>query len=626
MTKKLLNIAAAACIAGGLAACGGGADPSSTSGPVAPGTQALRTRLAEAPAAGPQFTDFMTALDWAPSAFPQYFSGASADGYATIGGWGTFYYRAWGNTGNYIGILGDASGTSAYAYGPMTGYGVQRVGALSDFACSVYDCSTTQPPPAWSGFGRDWRHSAVSGVATQDLNRIAWSTSIDLQPQYTDSGALLIHYGSPVVTARNTVVLPVKTGAANGWRVEARSGADGTLLWSADTDYAMPTHRWMPSYNLALTPGGRLLAPGGAGRVLVRGNPDSAQGTTSAIAFYGNDVYAANAGAYNQAITINTPLTTDAAGNVFFGFVATGANPANLKSGIARIGADGQGTWIAASEAASDAGISKVQTNSAPAVSADQSTVYVAVNADPVTGQVQRGYLLALDSTTLAVKAKVALIDPKSGQNARVSDDSTASPSISPEGKVYFGVLETTFASHNARGWLLQFNADLTPGGAPGGFGWDDTASVIPSLMVPSYTGTSSHLLAVKYNNYAGVGTGDGQNMLAILDPSSTQTDPISGLPIMREVLTIVGPTHESGSTGPVKEWCINTMAADPLTRSVVVNSEDGILYRWDLATNTLSQSIRLTEGLGEAYTPTAVGADGKIYAVSNARLFSVGR
>jgi hypothetical protein len=67
-------------------------------------------------------------------------------------------------------------------------------------------------------------------------------------------------------------------------------------------------------------------------------------------------------------------------------------------------------------------------------------------------------------------------------------------------------------------------------------------------------------------------------------------------------------------------------MAADPQRRSILVNSEDGLLYRWDLATNTLSQSVRLGNGLGQAYTPTAIGPDGAVYAISNARLFAVGR
>jgi hypothetical protein len=143
---------------------------------------------------------------------------------------------------------------------------------------------------------------------------------------------------------------------------------------------------------------------------------------------------------------------------------------------------------------------------------------------------------------------------------------------------------------------------------------------------VPAYSGTSAYLLGVKYNNYEGTGTGDGRNRIAVIDPNASQTDPISGVPIMKEVLTILGPTFETGSTTAVKEWCINTMAVDPASSSILANSEDGWLYRWDLRTpDTFSQRIRLTAGLGEAYTPTAIGADGAVYAINDSTLFSVG-
>ena len=39
--------------------------------------------------------------------------------------------------------------------------------------------------PAWLGFARDAQHAAQSAIATQDLNRIAWSTPLDLAPQHT---------------------------------------------------------------------------------------------------------------------------------------------------------------------------------------------------------------------------------------------------------------------------------------------------------------------------------------------------------------------------------------------------------------------------------------------------------
>ena len=58
--------------------------------------------------------------------------------------------------------------------------------------------------------------------------------------------------------------------------------------------------------------------------------------------------------------------------------------------------------------------------------------------------------------------------------------------------------------------------------------------------------------------------------------------------------------------------------------KSTAANNEDGIMYRWDLTNNTLSQSIRLTNGIGQAYTPTLVGADGTVYAIANATLYAI--
>lgn len=478
--------------------------------------------------------------------------------------------------------------------------------------------------PAWFGYGRDAQHTAASAIASQNLGQIAWTAPVDLAPQYTPSGALLTHYGSPVVTTQNTVVIPVKTGAAGGYRVEGRNGANGALVWSAVTDYALPPHNWVPPYNVLLTPQGRLYAPGAGGKLLMRTDPSATTGTFATQVFYGAAAYNANPAAFDGSVFINTPLTADAQGNIFFGFRVTGTNPANLVSGIARVAPDGTGIWVGAAAAAGDAAIQKPATNCAPALSNDGSTIYIAVNINPTAGVTQRGYLLALDSTTLATRAAIALVDPNLGTAARISDDGTSSPVIGPDDRVFYGVLEGQFPTHNARGWLLQFDALLNPAGVPGSFGWDVSPSVIPASMVPSYAGPSTYLLAQKYNNYLGVGSGDGLNRLAVLDPRASQADPVvPAVQVMREVMTILGPTQDGNTTGR-REWCINTMATDPMRGSILANNEDGRMYRWDLATNTLSQSIQLNAGLGQAYTPTLVGADGGVYAISNATLYAI--
>ena len=263
--------------------------------------------------------------------------------------------------------------------------------------------------------------------------------------------------------------------------------------------------------------------------------------------------------------------------------------------------------------------MTEVVYNCAPALSADIGTLYVAVSDG------SSGYLVALDSTNLTPVTHVRLKDPKSGQAAFLSDDGTASPTVGTDGDVYYGVLENPLGENHYRGWLLHFDSTLSTPRTPASFGWDDTASLVPASIVPSYGGTSSYLLMTKYNDYSDPGIGgSGLNKVAVLDPDATQTDPTTGVPVMKEILTQIGPTPNPDLPG-VKEWCINSAAVDLATKSIMVNNEDGKLYRWDLTTNTLSQQIVLTPGIGEAYTPTLIGPDGTVYAINNATLFAVG-
>jgi hypothetical protein len=479
----------------------------------------------------------------------------------------------------------------------------------------------------WSGYARTPQHDALADVAAQSLQQIRWQTPVDLQPQYVGT-FLLIHYGSPLATRKNTIVVPVKTGATEGFSIEGRRGVDGSLLWSQASDYVLPPHDWTPSFAPALGRN-KLWIPGLGGTLLSRTRVDA---TTNArigrVAFYGNDDYEADPSAYAGTVFINTPLTVDKRGNVYFGFQVTGVNPSGIESGIARVSNRGVGTWVSAAAASGDAAMRKVPHGSAPAVSRDAKTLYVAVNDSNGWGS-GVGYLLALDAKTLALQAKVRLRDPKVPANdAFLNDNGTASPTIGPDGDVYFGVLENPFPSNHARGWLLHFDGGLVPQGAPGAFGWDDTASIVPRALVPSYLGTSEYLLMTKYNDYAGVG-GDGVNRIAIVDPNDSMTDPVSGIAVMKEVLTVAGPTPDDdfpGSPTAVREWCINTAAVDPVTKSVLANNEDGKLYRWDLASGALTENVVLTAGLGQAYTPTLIGPDGTVYAINDAMLFAVGQ
>lgn len=480
--------------------------------------------------------------------------------------------------------------------------------------------AVADPVPEWRGYGRDEQHNGQSPVASQSLASFHWKTPVDLNPQ-RQGGELLIHYASAMITAANTVLLPVKTGATGGFQVEAHDGATGTLIWKRSTGYILPPHDWTPSFPAHLTAQNVLAFAGPGGTVRTRETPDSATGKFRTLSFYGLSEYRAHKATYNANVVVDTPITADDAGNLYFGFVVLGSTPADLVSGIARISPKGRGTWISARDAANDSGISQVAMNCAPAISKDQKTVYITVTNG------YNGYLLGLDSKTLQQKYRTTLIDPSSGQPAYVIDDSSASPTVGPDGDVYFGVLEDSNIGHDGRGWLLHFNATLSQQKTPGSFGWDATVSIVPTSAVPSYTGTSPYLLMSKYNNYIGFGPdGDGHNRIAILDPDATQQDEYSNATVMKEILTILDPNQYPGEPqGAVYEWCINSAVVDPATKSIIANAEDGTAYRWDLTTNTLSEVLPLNAPEPEAYTTTLIGPDGTVYVTNNGMLYAIG-
>ena len=266
--------------------------------------------------------------------------------------------------------------------------------------------------------------------------------------------------------------------------------------------------------------------------------------------------------------------------------------------------------------------------NSAPALSNDGSTLYVAVNDGNGFG-FATGYLLALDSHTLATIAAVRLKDPSAGRDATMPDDGTSSPTVGPDGDVYFGVLENPFGPNHFRGWLLHFDAMLQPSGAPGAFGWDDTASIVPASMVAV---VSRHVDLPADDEVQQLRRRGRRRRQPDRDPRPERSD---DRPDLGRDGDARGP-HRGGSdtgsgAGPafpnaVREWCINTAAVDPVTKSILANSEDGKLYRWDMTTDALTESIVLTAGLVEAYTPTLIGPDGTVYAINDATLFAVGQ
>jgi hypothetical protein len=413
------------------------------------------------------------------------------------------------------------------------------------------------------------------------MNRILWSATVDATHNPTAS-----HYAAPLITASNTIIVPTVASSSN-YNIKVYEGGTGRLKYTLTNDYRVLRNLsglrlvYQPVL-VALHSALRLYYPGAGGTVYYVENPDSDTPSPSVqICFYTNLAgYASNAATFNSSLFIYAPLTASTNGDIYFAYRGPIPTINTNGGGFVRIDANGNSTYV------TNVGSSM---NCAPALSNDGSTIYFGNTAT----------LVGLDSQTLATKyvGSLGVYGP--------DDAKTSSPTVGPDGEVYLG-----------GDWLFHFSGDLATRKLNGVYGYDYTMAVVPSSVVPSYRGPSPYLLFSKYNDYA------TRNRIAVLDPNVRQYSANFGGTAMREVLTALSPTGSTFFT----EWCINTAAVNPSDSSVFAPNEDGRLYRWDLAANCLSESIALTNGVGEPYVPTCMGPDGAIYTIIGGTMYAIGQ
>jgi hypothetical protein len=215
---------------------------------------------------------------------------------------------------------------------------------------------------------------------------------------------------------------------------------------------------------------------------------------------------------------------------------------------------------------------------------------------------------------------------------ARILDDSSSSPTIAPDGSILYG----SYTRYDfARGHLLKFSSGGQFLGAYS-FGWDSTPAV--------YAHNGTYSIVIKDNEYGGGPQfGSYCNVDAICPPRQngpffiTQLDPNLNVEWKFQNTntqactrnadgTITCVPNASGNQWPNVgfEWCINAPVVDA-NGIVYANSEDGNLYAIKQG-GTLNANIFLQLALGAAYTPLAIGPDGKIYTENAGHLFVVGQ
>ena len=222
-------------------------------------------------------------------------------------------------------------------------------------------------------------------------------------------------------------------------------------------------------------------------------------------------------------------------------------------------------------------------------------------------------------------------VDPGTNEPGpgRVFDDATSSPTIAPDGSIFFGAL-TVY--NYEQGNLMHFSSQ---GGFLGafGFGWDTTPAI--------YTHDGTYSVITKNNHYS-VGSYCGVEAFCPSDrtssnPSSpeayfiTQLSPSLAIEwSFQNTNTLSCKRDDQGNITCTSdhphgfEWCVNAAVVD-INGVVYANSEDGNLYAINPG-GSLKQRIFQQSALGAAYTPASLGSDGKIYSQNSGRLFVVGQ
>lgn len=468
----------------------------------------------------------------------------------------------------------------------------------------------------WPQWGRTSLHTSSIPVRGQSpslkLADITYDPFIS-QEKAEEGGELLAHYQVPLVDGNN-VLMEFKTGnyvpcnppgsgrpypcgpdAWNNeiWNERAFTWQSGVLVesWNFQSDWKPEPNTdsggnhfdglagWEPVFHAALW-NGFVYVPGAGGTVYQVDESDGSL-VTQLNPF----------GSIDTNRYVSGPLTIDANGSLYYNVIQLDpTNPWSVDirgAWLIRIAPTGQVRIASYSKLApascSGCGSQRPGINVAPAISSDGKTIYTASLAHLNSGN---AFMLAVNSN-LTPQWQSSLTVNNGKIKGSITDLSSASPVVLPDGSVLYGVLTPT----SDRGTMIKFSS-TGQYLANFNFGWDDTPAVY------SHDGTYS--IITKDNHYD---TG-GPYYISQLD---------SNLTIEWQFKS---PTNF--------EWCVNAPAVDK-NGTAYADSEDGNVYVINQG-GTLKGKLFLQSAVGAAYTPIAIGRDGKIYTENDGVLFVVGQ
>jgi len=499
-------------------------------------------------------------------------------------------------------------------------------------------------------------------------------------------GDLLAHYPVPLIDGEDVVLLR-KSGSLSDllqretqiWNVVDMRRVNGQLTthWMYTSDWKpvpFGAASWEPVYHPAIG-ADAVWAPGAGGTIDKLNRETGAR--IQRFNPFGTSI--------DPTIFVSGPPAIDQAGNIYYNAIQlTKSGPWDNdppNSWLVRVGADGsigKATFTSLTPSAPDAnaqclgvfdvselpwpptpaavppsarcGPQRPGINVAPAVGTD-GTIYtisrahfngrygflVAVNPDltpkwaaSMRNRFQDGCDVAVPPSGSPGGCRAGAtrgVDPSDNQagSGAVSDNSTASPVVLPDGNILYGA----YTRYNyAQGHLMMFGADGHYAGAYG-WGWDLTPAV--------YRHAGTYSVILKENHYGAGSYCNDPNVCPLDRSSTTPGDP--EVYYIAQINSSLQPDWKFKSTNTEScsrltngslacvsdhpdgfEWCVNAVAVD--ARGVVyADSEDGNLYAIAQG-GILEQRIFLRLALGAAYTPTSIGPDGRVYTQNDGNLF----
>ena len=222
-------------------------------------------------------------------------------------------------------------------------------------------------------------------------------------------------------------------------------------------------------------------------------------------------------------------------------------------------------------------------------------------------------------------------VDPATNElpAARVHEDSSACPTVAPDGTVLYGA----YTRYNFdQGHLLKFSSTGQFLGSYN-FGWDTTDGI--------YVHDGTYSIVFKENHYGDVGSYCNDDDICPPDRTATYPSNPEAYFVTQLNPSLVpewqwqNANTESCVRNPDNsiscvsdhpngfEFCVNHVAIDA-NGVVYANSEDGNLYAIAQG-GALAHGLFLNLALGAAYTPVSIGPDGKIYTQNFGHLIVAG-